>query len=379
MAAIKPLYIELHAFIRNQLQKKYGDSIIKPDGLIPDHLFEQVLAQAWSNNSVIEDVFPLKNLPPVESVMKKRFKAINLYEIAERFYEHLGFEKYPYKIIKPHDDNDDECEAKVFYSTPDIRLEFCEKMNFMDFLQAYAQMGNIYYAQQMTGLPAYFFETKGLEDAIGNAVILSTSTHHNLKAIGMILDFNFTTEVEINRILRKAIQKVLNLPLDFVHIKVMADLMSEKVKIKELNKHYWELMDKYAGIGPPNDGGSNTLDLPYNFFMDMNENEMSRKFNMEIVSYQIYKRLCELSGKYPKEDLHLCDMHGSKDAGDALKKMMKLGSSKPMNEVLATMFPDNPKVMADSLLEYYNPLKVMIGEINKEANVKLGLKTSEIN
>ncbi|XP_055903108.1 angiotensin-converting enzyme-like [Eupeodes corollae] len=408
MADVRPLYLELHAFIRNLLREKYGESVITADGLIPVHLFEQVLLQTWTNESIIEDMFPFDSLPPVESVLSKKFDSQQLHKIAEEFYESLGFEKYPSNIwgssikLQTYDDKEDvddedddeddngdedqiddgyDCDAVYGYSTPNILLEFCGKLTFQDFIDSYAILGFLHYSKEMqkASLPAYFYKPpQDLEQAIGDAIILSASTHQNLKQIGMIEDFNITQEVEMNRLLRMAIFRLINIQLDFVHTKVLADLVSGKVEKSEINSHYWQLMKKYVGVGPPKDHEDSEYDMPYNFYKKMTDNEMMVDFVTSFLSHQFHKKLCEISGKYPKEKLHLCDVHGSKEVGNSLKKMMQLGSSKPYKAVLGKMFNDDQNIKAEALLEYYSPIKKLLMENNKKSKVLTGWKESNL-
>ncbi|XP_055851281.1 angiotensin-converting enzyme-like [Episyrphus balteatus] len=384
MNDIQPLYNELHAFIRTDLQKKYGNSIIKSDGLIPHHLFEQVIAQVWKNGSIIEELFPYEDLPPVDYVLDRNFSPYDLYEYAAGYYEELGFTKFPSKIwgediIIQRNGDPYGCKADVYYSSPNVHLEFCVIRNLGQFLDAYSDMAKLYYAKEMTGLPAYYFATHDLEHAIGKAIILSASNYQSLKNNQMILNFNITDAVEMNRLMRKSIESLLNIVTDFVHVKLMADLVSGNVELKDLNKKYWELMDKYAGVESSriDKTDSEVTDIPASFYQDMKDNTQSRKFDAEIFSYQMHKNFCELSGKYPKEPLHLCDNFGSKAVGDVLKKTMQLGTSKPFNETLAIMFPEDQRISANSILEYYSPVKKLVVEKNLEDNVKPGWKHTE--
>lgn len=51
MAELRPTYQELHAFVRRELHQKYGGDVVDPNGPIPDHLFQQVLEQAWAGEA----------------------------------------------------------------------------------------------------------------------------------------------------------------------------------------------------------------------------------------------------------------------------------------------------------------------------------------
>ena len=46
---LKPLYEQLHAFVRHKLYEKYGCSIIDKSGLLPAHLLGNMWAESWRN------------------------------------------------------------------------------------------------------------------------------------------------------------------------------------------------------------------------------------------------------------------------------------------------------------------------------------------
>ena len=53
-------------------------------------------------------------------------------------------------------------------------------------------------------------------------------------------------------------------------------MFAGKFEVTELNKKYWELMDKYVGVGPPVDRVGNTFDFPFKFYLELNENQQAR-------------------------------------------------------------------------------------------------------
>ncbi|XP_055851685.1 angiotensin-converting enzyme-like [Episyrphus balteatus] len=376
---IMPLYKELHAFLRNLIEKRYGASLIdKTNGRIPDHLFQQIKIQLMTNDSLIEEMFPLESLPPTVDIGETQ--PIRVYKTTEDFYENLGFARYPESIWQGHlhvdhedDTGDEECEARVIYKTPNVFLNFCENMNYWDVLESYMNMGYLHYAREMTGLPAYFFSApQRLDYAIGKTIILSASTHNNLMKIGMIPDDDISEKVEMNRLLRMAIRRLLYLPIDFVHAKVISDLLEGKIILEYVSSHYWDVMHKYAGVTKPWGLYTEFYDMTVDFYKEMNDNLMSSEFVTEILSFQLHKKLCKISGKYPKEPLHLCNIGGSKSAGHVLKEMMRPGKSKPFYQVLAIMFPENPKISAEGISEYYKPLMNMLAMENKKAKLNIG-------
>ena len=80
-------------------------------------------------------------------------------------------------------------------------------------------------------------------------------------------------------------------------------------------------------------------------------------------------------GKYVKGDskkpLHQCNFYGSYAAGDKLKEMLKLGSSKPWKEVMAVMTGE-PRMNTDAIREYFKPLEAWLKKENQKNGVKVG-------
>lgn len=46
---MRPLYLQIHAYVRRQLRLKYGESVVSKDGPIPAHLLGNMWAQTWGN------------------------------------------------------------------------------------------------------------------------------------------------------------------------------------------------------------------------------------------------------------------------------------------------------------------------------------------
>lgn len=69
---LKPLYLQLHAYVRRELRKKYGENIVSKDGPIPAHLLGNMWAQSWSNIANFTTPYPGKQMPDVTDAMIKQ-------------------------------------------------------------------------------------------------------------------------------------------------------------------------------------------------------------------------------------------------------------------------------------------------------------------
>src|SRR5260370_35877950 len=52
---LRPLYESLHAYVRGQLRKKYGNEIVPARGPIPAHLLGNIWSQEWNNGYSLMD------------------------------------------------------------------------------------------------------------------------------------------------------------------------------------------------------------------------------------------------------------------------------------------------------------------------------------
>ncbi|XP_037950435.1 angiotensin-converting enzyme-like [Teleopsis dalmanni] len=379
MKDIKEPYQQLHAFVRNELKKKYGGDVIDGNAPIPAHLFSQVLEQAWYEGSVIESYFPFKELPPYDKLVEK-FDAKQMMEEAERFYQSLGFdeldEEFKRDRLKLSDDTDNikNCKADIFDLTPKVYVKYCNSVEFKKFMQNHGYLSQVHYAKEKKNLPSYYFNSYDLEYSVGEAVILSASTPKHLTATGLAKDFAFTDQTLFNRLFRMGIHTLFNIPIYYVHTRVMHDLLGGTIETDEVNKHYWKLMEEYVGVEPPVDREEGAIDFTYKFFLDIEQNMQTKKFVGEVLGYQFYSAFCKKAGQVT--ELHNCDFYGNLAVGNDLKAMMALGSSKPWKEVLKKVLP-YPKLSGDALIEYYTPIFNWAKSQNKESKVKIGWNASK--
>ncbi|KAL5288395.1 hypothetical protein ACFFRR_008931 [Megaselia abdita] len=325
MKSLKPFYQQLHSFVRHQLHTKYGDVVIDKDGPIPEHLFQQVIVQAWKNGSVIDSSFPSSDLPNIdESLIHQNYDAMKIIKTANGFYESLGLDslddEFWEKRVKPEDEEQGDCKSDIFDITPHVYLKYCKKVDFRKFLQAHGYMGSIHYALQKKQLPYYYFPSYDLEFPVGEAVILSASTHKHLKSVGLLPDVSYKDDVMMNRLFRMGIHTMFNIPVYFVHTKIMTELLAGQIKFEDLNKIYWNLMEEYVGVEPPSDRKEDVIDFPYKFYESIEDNHQTAKFVSEVLGYQLYHALCLKSGQLANnEKLHNCDFYQNKDVGKSLK------------------------------------------------------------
>lgn len=88
---VKPLYDELHTYVRRKLKKIYGDKMDDSNDMIPAHLLGNMWAQSWVN--LYEDLKPFADGSPIditENLPKKGITIKKMFELSDKFFTDLG-------------------------------------------------------------------------------------------------------------------------------------------------------------------------------------------------------------------------------------------------------------------------------------------------
>lgn len=92
---IRPLYQQIHAYVRHALKRKYGD-LISDDGLIPMHLLGNMWAQTWDGISQLTAPYPNKKSADVtEEMLKQNYTPLKMFKSGEQFYVSLNMTSLP--------------------------------------------------------------------------------------------------------------------------------------------------------------------------------------------------------------------------------------------------------------------------------------------
>ena len=87
-------------------------------------------------------------------------------------------------------------------------------------------------------------------------------------------------------------------------------------------------------------------------------------------------------GKYepgnPKKPLHQCNFYGSVEAGNKMKEMLSLGSSRPWREAMQKMTGQR-KMSTKAIREYFAPLESWLKEENRKTGVTVGWGETDVD
>lgn len=127
-------------------------------------------------------------------------------------------------------------------------------------------------------------------------------------------------------------------------------------------------------MAPPNKRDETMFDAGAKYHVAANVGYV-RYFTAHIYQFQFYKALCLASKQYvpgdPNKPLHRCNFYGSREAGDKLMSMLRLGKSLPWKEVMEVITGE-PKMDTGAFREYFKPLEEWLTEENRRNGVHIG-------
>jgi peptidyl-dipeptidase A len=256
---VRPLYVSLHAYVRWQLEKKYGAGLVSEDRPIPAHLLGNMWAQGWTN------IYPLiapPNADPgydlTEILKAKQIDPVGMVHYGERFFISLGFAPLPQTFwerslfTKPRD-REVVCHASAWDVdfAEDLRIKMCIEQKADDFTTIHHELGHNFYQRAYDQQPPLFrgSANDGFHEAIGDTIALSVTPEY-LKQIGL-LETVPPASADIGLLLHRALDKVAFLPFGLLIDKWRWEVFSGKVTPENYNKAWWELREKYQGVAPP--------------------------------------------------------------------------------------------------------------------------------
>jgi len=395
---VKPLYDQLHCYVRAGLNEEYGNEIVPMDQPIRADLLGNMWAQSWGNvyslvapknagNGV--DITQLLQERKAAMAMEKDSESsepediepaaidddepavIDMVKTAEDFFVSMGFEPLPETFwerslfVKPAD-REVACHASAWDvdNKEDLRIKMCTKLNGEDFVTVHHELGHNFYQRAYMNQPFYYKNgaNDGFHEAIGDMIALSITPKY-LVEIGLLDADNVPGEEEdIALLMRQAMDKIAFLPFGIMIDQWRWKVFSGEYSPSEYNSGWWELREKYQGIRPPSERPSDAFDPGAKYHIPNNVPYM-RYFLAHILQFQFHKAACDIIGN--DGPLHRCSVYGSKEVGDKFQAMLEMGSSKPWPDALEA-FTGTRDMDGSAVIEYFAPLMSYLEAQNEE-------------
>jgi peptidyl-dipeptidase A len=364
---LRPLYTSLHTYVRGRLRAKYG-AVVPENGPIPAHLLGNLWQQDWSN------VYPLVAPPNdvqayslTERLKAKKVDPIEMVRIAERFFTSLGMDPLPKTFwerslfVKPRD-REVVCHASAWDidNVDDLRIKMCIDATDEDFSTIHHELGHNFYQRAYNRQPFVFRDgaNDGFHEAIGDTISLSITPEYLLK-IGLI-DKAPAAESDIGLLLKAALERLAFLPFGLVVDQWRWQVFEGKVTPANYNRAWWDLKLKYQNVAPVSPRGEEFFDPGAKYHVPANT-PYSRYFLAAVLQFQFHRALTKTAGC--TGPLHRCSIYQSKAAGEKIKAMLEMGSSRPWPEALEAITGQR-QMDATAMADYFAPLKKWLDEQN---------------
>jgi peptidyl-dipeptidase A len=366
---VRPLYVSLHAYVRNRLREKYGESVVPASGPIPAHLLGNMWAQEWEN------IYPLVAPPNADpgfdltQILKSRkVDEREMVRYGDRFFASLGFQPLPPSFwerslfTKPRD-REVVCHASAWDvdNVDDVRIKMCIEITGEDFITIHHELGHNFYQRAYNQQPMLFRDSAndGFHEALGDTIALSMTPDYFVK-LGFLSSPTDPSK-DIGLLLNKALEKIAFLPFGLLIDQWRWKVFSGQIPPEKYNQTWWELRQKYQGVAAPVARTESDFDPGAKYHVPANV-PYTRYFLADVLQFQFHRALAQTAGC--KEPLHRCSIFNNKEAGAKLNTMMEMGASRPWPEALKALTGQD-RIDATAILDYFAPLQKWLDEQNK--------------
>ncbi len=361
---VRPLYEQLHCYVRRRLSEFYGAEVVPNEGPIPAHLLGNMWAQSWGN--VYDLVAPPGGGGGVDltaELVQRDVDARGMVRYGEAFFTSLGAAPLPdtfwqRSLFEQPADRDVVCHASAWNidQQDDIRIKMCIEITGEEFATVHHELGHNIYQRAYNAQPPLFREgaNDAFHEAVGDTVALSVTPEY-LVEIGL-LDQAPPPEDDLGLLLQQALDKVAFLPFGLLVDQWRWKVFSGEIPPERYNAGWWELRREYQGVAAPVARSEEQFDPGAKYHVPANT-PYTRYFLAHILQYQFHRALCAAAGQ--QGPLHRCSIYGNRQAGERLLEMLAMGSSRPWPEALAVVTGERD-MDATAILDYFAPLAVWL-------------------
>ncbi len=364
---VRPLYEELHCYVRRRLHETYGD-VVPVDGPIPAHFLGNMWAQAWNN--IYDLVAPPDGGGGFDLTAALQAKGVDAREMVrygEGFFTSLGLEPLPdtfweRSLFTQPADRDVVCHASAWDidHVDDLRIKMCIKIDAEDFSTIHHELGHNFYQRAYNQLPFLYRNSAndGFHEGVGDTVALSVTPSY-LVQVGLLGE-EPPTSADLGVLMRMALDKVAFLPFGLLVDQWRWKVFSGEIASDEYNAGWWELREKYQGVAAPVERGEGHFDPGAKYHVPANT-PYTRYFLAHILQFQLHRELCAAAGH--DGPLHRCSIYGNEEAGKRLIALLEAGQSRPWQDALEEISGQR-EMDATAILDYFAPLASWLEEQN---------------
>ncbi|MFO1016329.1 MAG: M2 family metallopeptidase [Hyphomonadaceae bacterium] len=368
---MQPFYEQLHCYVRQRLNARYGDAVQPRTGAIRADLLGNMWAQEWGNIADIVGPPTRGGYDLTQLLERQHYDARRLTETGERFYTSLGLAELPdtfwerSQLTRPRD-RDVVCHASAWDldSRDDVRIKMCIQIDADNFQTVHHELGHNYYQRAYQNQPFLFQNgaNDGFHEAIGDFIALNTTPEY-LVQINLLRRNQVPPAAADNALLmRQALDKIAFLPFAISVDQWRWRVFRGQIQPADYNTAWWQIRRQYQGITPP--GGPRPADAfdPGAKYHVANNVPYLRYFLARVLQFQFYEAACQQAGW--TGPLHRCTVYGNREVGERFNRMLEMGQSRPWPDALEA-FTGTRQMDGSAMVHYFQPLMAWMEEQNR--------------
>jgi peptidyl-dipeptidase A len=368
---MQPFYEQLHCYVRDRLNARYGDAVQPETGPIRADLLGNMWAQDWTTlMPIVRPRTGGQTYDMTQLLRRARYDERRMVEQAERFYTSLGLAELPdtfweRSLFTRPQDRDVVCHASAWNvdNIEDLRIKQCIQVNAEHFETVHHELGHNYYQRAYNQQPFLYRDgaNDGFHEAIGDFIGLNITPQY-LVEIGLLRRNQVPpASADISLLMERALGKIAFLPFALTVDQWRWQVFDGRITPDRYNAGWWELRQRYQGIRPPNARGEEFFDPGAKYHVANNVSYL-RYFLAHVLQFQFYEAACRQAGW--QGPLHRCTVYGNEEVGRRFNAMLEMGRSRPWPDALEA-FTGTRQMDGGSMVRYFQPLMTYLQEQNE--------------
>lgn len=361
MREMRPLYLQLHTWVKHELAKKYNQPAPKR---IPAHWLNNRWSQEWPGIVEAADLDPFFKGKSAEWIVKS----------AEEFYTGLGFAKLPQSFwersdlypVKAGDSRKKNTHASCWHVdlNTDIRSLMSVEANDWWFHTAHHELGHGYYFMSYTRpeVPPLLRigANPAFHEGMGELISLAAGQVPYLQSLGVLpADFKVDeTAFLLNDALGNSVPFIYWSSGTMTHWE--ADIYAHNLPPEQWNARWWKYVRDFQGVEPPTERGEEFCDAATKTHIN---DTPAYYYSYAIATVLKFQWHDHIARKILKQPPQRCNYANNKEVGEFLRGIMKRGGTEDWRKVLRDATGEDLSTRA--MVDYFKPLLAWLEKENK--------------
>ena len=361
LAALRPLYLQLHTWAKYELAKRYGQPVPK---LIPAHWLTNRYGQEWPGLVAAADIDAAIAKHPREWIP----------QTAERFYTSLGFAPLPATFWarsdfypRPATDPRKKSSHAFCYDIDlagDVRALMNVETDGNWFGTAHHEFGHAFYmlAYDRPGIPPLLRDAphsgfhEGIAELSGNVCFQAPY----LRRLGLLSADTAPDPIAF------LLNDALNPTLPFMAFASgtmthwEADIYAHNLPVAQWNARWWQYVRDFQGIEPPEPRGEEFCDAATKTHINTVPGYYANYAIATVIRFQLLDTIAKHILHQPPQS---CDLSNNPEVGAFLRRLMEKGATEDWRTVLREATGEELSTRA--MIEYFAPLQHWLEEQNR--------------